>query len=109
MKYLALLSLLSLAYGCGHSNSEFDVSPDQVAKKIGGPGPAPKGMPDLDHLPKGSTKTEKMVKKGEPMPDGSAAPEDTKVVTVEMPGDKPGQKKRMVIAEAGTELHSPGK
>lgn len=78
---LYTLAIACLVSGCG-KHSEFDVTPDQVAKKHGG---GPK-MPDLNHLPAGAVKHEQKFKKGDTLPDGKIAEHDMKMVTVEMHG-----------------------
>jgi hypothetical protein len=84
MKYTLLLAIIACISGCHHS--EFDVSSDQVAKRIvskGGPGG---GIPDLNHLPPGAVKHEYHFKKGDRLPDGTIADGDRKMVTVEASG-----------------------
>jgi hypothetical protein len=83
MKYIYCLGLGLTLVGCSHS--EFDVSAYQVAKRaasrrmVTGNGEGP----DLNHLPPGAVKHEMTIKKGQPLPDGTIADRDTKMVTIE--------------------------
>src|SRR5947209_8221968 len=89
MKNLSLLVFALLALGCGRN--EFDVSPDQVTRKVQkGSGGGPGGI-DMNHLPPGAVKHEHTYKKGDRLPDGTIADGDRKVVTVEINKGGEGQ------------------
>jgi hypothetical protein len=87
MKYLPLALLALIAIGC-KPKSEFDISPAQAQTRVmRGPGPL-----DMNHLPPGAVKHEKIFQKGDKMPDGTIADGDRKMVTIEMNGGPGGPK-----------------
>ncbi len=90
MKYLTLIPITLALFVTGCSHSEFDVSPDQVSKKLTIGPLGGHGMPDLDHLPPGAVKHEVHYKKGDQLPDGSIADGNRKVITIEMPHETSG-------------------
>jgi len=100
MKTLPFLALACVLCGCKHS--EFDVSSNQVAKKLSSGVGRPHGMPDLNHLPPGAVKHEVNFKKGDRLPDGSIATTDGKMVRVEMDGASgPGKPEGRVLMQMG--------
>ena len=90
---IVILSLVTVL-GCG-TKSEFDITPAQAMNAKKGPGQhkitlGGKGGIDLNHLPPGAVKHERVFKKGEMLPNGTPAKGGEKMVTVEVNEGKPG-------------------
>lgn len=96
MKYLALIPLACFALGCKHS--EFDVTPDQVAKHNASPKPGKGGFMGMKHLPPGAEVHTMKFKKGDQLPDGTLATGDVELKKVVVHG-KGGDGQKQIISE----------